>query len=409
MATNWQGGTGGSENDPTVAGNWSNGLPSASSPANFTSGTVDVDGGATGATWKGINFGPGYSGRFGLSSSYVDVLIGSDGISYRGQQDAYVDFAANVTAIPVVVRAAGGLTGLYLKGPTTRGEFATQILTVSGQPANTNTVVVDTITYTFQTTLTDVTGNVLIGASALESIQNLMNAINGGPGAGLAYAASMLTHTTVRAYIISATKLVVESLVVGTAANAYSTTETHANGAWANTTMDDGVVETGITARVDRGLLVMVLGRIALARIEHVLGIGTDARLEVSGGTAEEIIKAGGSLLMDVATSWIRKLHNIYGAVDITAGHLAEIINEADGSVDWQTNDGALTARIHGGVFTAANDILTKTIDHIEMHGEAQVDLDNGISGSIVLTEGGVYAYGRNIPKILNGAIYSAA
>ena len=48
----------------------------------------------------------------------------------------------------------------------TSGVHATQTLTITGQPSDTQTVTLDTNVYTFQTTLTNVDGNVQIGGSA---------------------------------------------------------------------------------------------------------------------------------------------------------------------------------------------------------------------------------------------------
>ena len=57
-------------------------------------------------------------------------------------------------------------------------DYATQTLTASGVFTNTQTVVVGGKTYTTQTTLTDVDGNVLIGANAEATLANLKAAIN---------------------------------------------------------------------------------------------------------------------------------------------------------------------------------------------------------------------------------------
>ena len=70
-------------------------------------------------------------------------------------------------------------------------------LTLTGQPAADQTVTVGSKIYLFQTTLTDVDGNVLIGASASDTIDNLIAALNLGVGAGSVYATSMSANTDV--------------------------------------------------------------------------------------------------------------------------------------------------------------------------------------------------------------------
>ena len=67
-------------------------------------------------------------------------------------------------------------------------------LTLTGQPADTQTVTIGAKVYTFQTTLTDADGNVKIGANASGTIDNLIAAINLAAGAGTTYAASMTAN-----------------------------------------------------------------------------------------------------------------------------------------------------------------------------------------------------------------------
>ena len=69
------------------------------------------------------------------------------------------------------------------------------VLTLTGLPLDTETVTIGTKVYTFQTTLTDVDGNVLIGATASDSLDNLIAGIMLTAGAGTTYAASMTENT----------------------------------------------------------------------------------------------------------------------------------------------------------------------------------------------------------------------
>jgi hypothetical protein len=120
-------------------------------------------------------------------------------------------------------------------------------LTLTGQPLNTETVVVGGKTYTFQTSLTDVDGNVNIGADAAGSLKNLRAAINldnsgeSAVGAGTDYAASMTENAEVAVPDApSATVLVVKAKTPGTVGDLIASTETLTNGSWGGAVLASG-------------------------------------------------------------------------------------------------------------------------------------------------------------------------
>lgn len=128
---------------------------------------------------------------------------------------------------------------------------AAGVLTLTANAGNTETVTLDTKTYTFQTVLTDVDGNVLIGATASDSLDNLIAAIGLGAGAGTTYATSTTVHPTVTAAAgagdtIDATAITYEDAV----GDAIATTEAMANGSFVDTTMLSGAVNWDITDEV---------------------------------------------------------------------------------------------------------------------------------------------------------------
>jgi hypothetical protein len=117
---------------------------------------------------------------------------------------------------------------------------AVSTLTSTGTFGNTQTVVCGGKTYTFQTTLTDVDGNVLIGADAAASLTNLKAAINLGAGAGTLYATAMTVNPQVKATTLTATTLKIVAKVPGTIGNLLATTETQTNASWTSTVMASG-------------------------------------------------------------------------------------------------------------------------------------------------------------------------
>lgn len=118
-------------------------------------------------------------------------------------------------------------------------------LTATVNFANAETVTIGTKVYTFQTTLTNVDGNVDIGATLTASLLNLLRAINNSGGTpGVDYAASTEAHTSVMAISSNATTLVVRALTGGTAGNAIATTEVCVNAAWGAATLASGANST---------------------------------------------------------------------------------------------------------------------------------------------------------------------
>ena len=142
---------------------------------------------------------------------------------------------AGATIIPIDLSLAGNVASATALVSPTGGNYSAGYkgtLTFTGQPSNTETVVVGSKTYTFQSTLTNVDGNVKIGATAAASISNLVNAINLGAGAGTAYATAMTAQTEgIRAQEGPGLTLVAR----GSAGSA--STETVTNASWGNTTL----------------------------------------------------------------------------------------------------------------------------------------------------------------------------
>lgn len=135
--------------------------------------------------------------------------------------------------------------GAAKTGTPVYGAKATRVLTSTGvAPANGATVTIDGKVYTFQTTLTNVNGNVLIGASAAIALDNLKSAINLTAGSGTTYAALTTLHPTVTATTNTDTQQTIEAKAIGVAANAIGLAETSSVLSWAGATMTGGIDTT---------------------------------------------------------------------------------------------------------------------------------------------------------------------
>jgi hypothetical protein len=123
---------------------------------------------------------------------------------------------------------------------TTSGIAASGTLAIVGQPANTETVTLNGKVYTFQTTLTDVDGNVLIGGSATATSNNLKAAVNLEAGGGSTYAASTTLHPTMTASYLLSPNIYFTAKTKGTDGNDLTTAEAAANYSFANATLTGG-------------------------------------------------------------------------------------------------------------------------------------------------------------------------
>ena len=103
-------------------------------------------------------------------------------------------------------------------------------LTMDTQPTDGDTYTLDAKTYTFQTTLTNVDGNVNIGGSLAQAQANLVAAIDLSGSAGTDYATLMTAHTTVDVAAFATDIAVITAQTVGKAGNSIATTETFAAG-----------------------------------------------------------------------------------------------------------------------------------------------------------------------------------
>lgn len=122
---------------------------------------------------------------------------------------------------------------------------ASVVLTAAGVFTDTQTVTIGSKVYTTQTALTNVDGNVLIGASAAATLQNLFDAINLTGTPGTQYASAMTKNTQVYAFAVTATTLTCKSKYAGTVGNLIPSTETQTNASFGTATLAGGTGDSG--------------------------------------------------------------------------------------------------------------------------------------------------------------------
>jgi hypothetical protein len=125
-------------------------------------------------------------------------------------------------------------------GGTSAGVKASGVFTSSDVFTEGETVTIGSTTYTFVEELSGATHEILIGASAAASLDNLKSAINASAGGGTTYGTGTPANPHVTATTNTDTAQTVEAHRVGTYANTIATTTTCADVAWGATTLESG-------------------------------------------------------------------------------------------------------------------------------------------------------------------------
>lgn len=113
-------------------------------------------------------------------------------------------------------------------------------LTFTGQPADTETVTIGGVVYTFNATLGGA-NSVLIGADVDTSIANLVNAINGNAlELGVSHGTGTVAHPTVTAECFIGDTLTAIAKAAGTTGNSIASTTTVTGATWNFATLNGG-------------------------------------------------------------------------------------------------------------------------------------------------------------------------
>jgi len=205
---------------------------------------------------------------------------------------------------------------------------ATGTLTNATNFLDTETVTIDGKVYTFQTSLTNVDGNVQIGGTVALSHENLRRAINLDGVAGTNYATATTLHPTVSA-TDGATTTVVTAKAAGTAGNAITTAEATATGSWGGATLSGGsggdVVVLGV-GELPSNLIAAVGAVTTLGTVVafHTGTFGQASLDEVAGPTAispRNLLTIVDGSTRDPITSSGRQIYGLLQSEIVTDGH----------------------------------------------------------------------------------------
>lgn len=119
--------------------------------------------------------------------------------------------------------------------------------TLTALPSAAETVTLGTETYEFVAALVDAF-DVLIGADIEETIDNLVNAINGGPGEGTVYGTGTTANTDATAELLPSAQMLAIASTAGVGGNSIDSTDTCADGEWTGATLSGGADIPGYSA-----------------------------------------------------------------------------------------------------------------------------------------------------------------
>lgn len=183
-----------------------------------------------------------YKGRFQIPESLLGGSglvdgVGHENVIGRNPATTSTDEALWDGSTAFNYRTTDALLNLS-SSDATDTDIAVGILTLSGNILDGETVTIDEKIYTFEDTLTEVDGNVHIGALATDTIDNLIDAINLGAGGGTDYATAMTLHPSVTALAGAGDTMDITAKVSGVEV---ATTETSDTASWATVTTLLGV------------------------------------------------------------------------------------------------------------------------------------------------------------------------
>lgn len=177
----------------------------------------------------------------GIPTQYEDIIVPSEVALITGHEPAVLLEDILVAASQTL--AARTVVGLDADGhlvAATSTDEAAGALTFSGVGTAADTITIGSKTYTLRAAPTTVANEVKIGATATETAANLIAAINGGAGAGIAYGSLTTAHPDVVASAGSAGVVNVVAKVGGTAGNSIATTETGTSTSFGAATLTGG-------------------------------------------------------------------------------------------------------------------------------------------------------------------------
>lgn len=194
-----------------------------------------------------LDAGEGSGTEYTVTYTSPGGVVHTDTFTYCKKDDSSFTYASGIndeqtSVVPDSITTSGGLF--------TMNGVSDTLLTLTGNAVDTETLTLGATTYTFLDTFVDSANNVHIGATASDTIDNLISAITGvATGSaveGTDFATGQTANASVTAVADDGDTMYVYALTGGTAGNSIASTETMSNGSFTGATLLGGTASETI-------------------------------------------------------------------------------------------------------------------------------------------------------------------
>lgn len=303
---------------------------------------------------------------------------------------------------------------------------ASGVLTLTENAADDNTVTIGATVYRFKNTPAQAF-DVDIGVDASGSIDNLIAAINAGPGSGTAYFAGTTAHPDVVAATGGGDTMNVTAKVPGVAGNSIATTDTLAG----TSAFGAATLASGVDPVADE-IVLSVTATVNATRVANAVNADAETEgVEYSTGTtahASFTAQAVGSTVEFASPNGHETANTLVFATDITGATFDEDGSDGEGGYtgfggvdpDTMTYDN-LVAAVTGGdgegevysTGTVAHPLVTAT--HVPGDNQVQFRaIEEGEAGNDIVMEedvanasfaGGDGTFAQGVTEVVSGSI----
>ena len=202
-------------------------------------------------------------------------LLNSEGADYYQRYTGMVvdTMSLNIESKAIITGSIGMVGTVYdiadigIDSGALNPVIATGTLTLTGNAVADETVTIGGQVYTFKAALT-AANQILIGATASDSIDNLIAASNGAAGAGSTYGTGTVQNAFVSAATGSGDTMVVTARTAGAIGNAVATAKTLTNGTWGGATLAGGITQSSGYASAEPGPIMNGTNNVGTIRMD---------------------------------------------------------------------------------------------------------------------------------------------